>query len=230
MFAYCITINGNEISEFGYNNLEQSSRKVGNSFPINKFEAVTPEYVDRTLKQHNVKWNYPLQGEVMDFASGLKKSAYMTRDINKRIACGLSHYLLWKTAISTKSPVLVLEHDAIFQHAIDFDIGKTSFEILGINNPLGCTRKSQDYYQQIINNQQPYQLVPWIDDQTIPQGLAGNSAYIITPSSADQLIKLVKQYGLWPNDAIMCRQLVRRLGVTRKFYTHIQNLRSTTTT
>ena len=73
-------------------------------------------------------------------------------------------------------------------------------------------------------------LVPWIDDQTIPQGLAGNSAYIITPAGAEQLIKLVKEYGLWPNDAIMCRQLVRRLGVTKKFYTHIQNLRSTTTT
>jgi len=154
----------------------------------------------------------------------------MTRDINKRIACGLSHYMLWKTAVSTKTPILVLEHDAIFQHAIDFDITRTPFEILGINNPLGCTRKSRDYYDQIVNNPQPYQLVPWIDDQIVPQGLAGNSAYIITPSGGQQLIKLVKEYGLWPNDAIMCRQLVRRLGVTKKFYTHIQNLRSTTTT
>ena len=131
MFAYCITIKGNEISEFGYNNLEQSSRKVGNKFAINKFEAVTPEYVDSTLKEHGVKWNYPLQGEVMDFASGLKKSAYVTRDINKRIACGLSHYLLWKTAISTKSPILVLEHDAIFQHDIDFDINISPLSPVG---------------------------------------------------------------------------------------------------
>ena len=230
MIAYCIVIKDNVISETGYNNLCESSQKVNNNFAINKFEAITPEYVDSTLKQQRVKWNYPLQGEVMDFASGLKKTAYLTRDINKRIACGLSHYLLWKTAVSTKSDILVLEHDAIFQNAIDFDINKTSFQILGINNPLGCTRRSQQYYDQILNNQQPYQLVPWIDDQTIPQGLAGNSAYIITPTGADQLIRLVREYGLWPNDAIMCRQLVRRLGVTRKFYTHIQNLRSTTTT
>jgi len=34
---------------------------------------------------------------------------------------------------------------------------------------------------------------------------------------------------LWPNDAIMCKQLIRGLGVSRKFYTHIQNLKSTTT-
>jgi len=54
------------------------------------------------------------------------------------------------------------------------------------------------------------------------------SAYIIKPAGAKKLIELVKQYGLWPNDAIMCRQLVPRLGVTRKFYTNIQGLKSTT--
>ena len=75
-----------------------------------------------------------------------------------------------------------------------------------------------------------YQLVPYVDsDRQVPQGLAGNSAYIIKPTGANHLIGLVKEYGLWPNDAIMCRQLVTGLGVTKKFYTNTQKLKSTTT-
>lgn len=230
MIAYSIVIKDNVISETGYDKLASSSKHVGNDFTIQKFEAITPPYVDDTLKQYGLKWNYPLQGKIVDFASGLEKSAYQTRDINKRIACALSHYLLWLTSIKLKQSVLVLEHDAIFSAAIDFEIEKTPFQILGINNPLGCTRKSKEFYDSIVKTPSPYQPVPWIDEQKVPQGLAGNSAYIVTPQGAEQLKKLVKDYGLWPNDAIMCRQLVRRLGVTKKFYTSIQNLRSTTTT
>lgn len=229
MIAYSIVINGNETSEAGYTNLVESSKRVGNKFPILKFEAITPEYVDRTMQSFKIKWNYPWEGQVSDFETGLVKSAYQTANPNARIACGLSHYSLWKQTINLSEPVLVLEHDACFVNQVDFDITKTGFDILGINNPLGCTRKSQTYYDEILKNQRPYQLVPVIDEPTIPQGLAGNSAYIITPSGAEQLISLVRQYGLWPNDAIMCRQLVRKLGVTRKFYTNRQNLRSTTT-
>lgn len=228
MIAYSIVITDNEISETGYANLVDSSKKVGNKFPIHKFEAITPDYVDATMQQFHLKWNYPWQGQVSDFATGLVKSAYQTANPKARIACALSHYTLWKKTITLKQPILVLEHDALFVNVIDFDIARTPFEILGINNPLGCTRKSQVFYDEILKNAQPYQLVPIIDQPTIPQGIAGNSAYIITPAGAEQMVKLVKDYGLWPNDAIMCRQLVRRLGVTRKFYTNRQNLRSTT--
>ena len=52
---------------------------------------------------------------------------------------------------------------------------------------------------------------------------------IIKPSGAIRMLKLVEEFGLWPNDAIMCRQLFPDLYVTRKFYTTIQNLKSTTT-
>ena len=43
------------------------------------------------------------------------------------------------------------------------------------------------------------------------------------------MLNLVKEHGLWPNDALMCRQLVPKLSVTKKFYTQIQGTRSTTT-
>ena len=71
--------------------------------------------------------------------------------------------------------------------------------------------------------------MPIIDEVHIPQGLAGNSAYVIKPEGAERMLDLSQRYGMWPNDALMCRQLVPNLGVTRNFYTRIQGLRSTTT-
>ena len=100
---------------------------------------------------------------------------------------------------------------------------------MGINNPLGATRKARDYYNTIVNDPKWLQPVPSIDSHDVPQGLAGNSAYILKPIGAQKMLDIVKQYGLWPNDAIMCKQLLPRLGVTKKFYTTIQGLQSTTT-
>ena len=63
----------------------------------------------------------------------------------------------------------------------------------------------------------------------MPQGLAGNSAYIIKPYFAEKLLNKLKEKGAWPNDALMCKQIIPTLGVTRNFYTRVQGLRSTTT-
>lgn len=229
MKAYAITIRGNLVSEAGYDRLVKSSTDVGNKFNINRFEAITPDYVDMTLKSQKIKWNYPWVGKEIDIASGLTKSAYLTKNPKARVACALSHYLLWKTCVKLDEPVLVLEHDAVFTQAIDFDINDGGMFIVGINNPLGATRKARDYYNTIINNPNPIQPVPSIDTHDVPQGLAGNSAYILKPIGAQKMLDTVKQYGLWPNDAIMCKQLLPRLGVTKKFYTTIQGLQSTTT-
>lgn len=229
MKACAIVIEGNPISEMGYQRLVQSSATVNNSFTVERINAVTPSNVDSMMKDHLVKWNYPWEGEVIDFASGLKKTAYKTANPKARIACAMSHYLLWLTVSITEQPLLVLEHDAYFINKIDFNIADTKAWILGINNPLGVTRKSAKYYDSIRDNPAPYQPVPWIDDLTVPQGLAGNSAYIITPEGANRMLYLVSQFGLWPNDALMCRQLVPNLYVTKKYYTHCQQLKSTTT-
>ena len=68
-----------------------------------------------------------------------------------------------------------------------------------------------------------------IDEGHVPQGLAGNSAYIMKPSGAKKMLDLVAQFGLWPNDAIMCRQLIPTLGVSKTSFTGVQGLPSTTT-
>lgn len=228
MKAVSIVIKDNAVSELGYSRLVESSKSVGNDFDIVKWDAVIPTNVNEFMMGIGIRWNYPWEGEVVDFATGLKKSAYKTANPKARMACACSHYCLWHESATTDTTMLILEHDAYFTNKIDFDPKDIKAEILGINNPLGATRKSQLYYDMIMQSVASYQLVPWIDNAYVPQGLAGNSAYIIKPSGAKHLIELVKQYGLWPNDAIMCRQLVPRLGVTRKFYTNIQGLKSTT--
>lgn len=225
MKAYAIVISGNEVSEYGYKRLVASSATVKNLFTVERFNAVVPGEVD----SYGVKWNYPWEGQVVDFASGLVKTAYKTANPKARIACAISHFCLWQRTIALNEPILVLEHDALFINKIDFDINETKFNILGINNPLGTTRKSAKYYDAIRDNPAAYQPVPWIDDRSVPQGLAGNSAYIIKPEGAIDLLNAVKEFGFWPNDAIMCRQLIPKLGVTKKYYTHIQQLKSTTT-
>ena len=230
--AYAITLYGDQTSEHGFNVLCQSSEHVKNDFDIRKFAAVTADTVDEIMNLHSVKWNYPWQGEVIDFDSGLTKTAYKTKDPKKRMACFMSHYLLWFGVKDSGRPALILEHDAIFTQQFGInDIAKTPFCITGINLPLGATRRARDFYLAINNHPNKFQQVPVIDKLNIPQGLAGNSAYFITPEGAEIMLKLTERYGAWPNDALMCRQLVKpfNLGVTKTFYTTIQGLKSTTT-
>ena len=62
----------------------------------------------------------------------------------------------------------------------------------------------------------------------MPQGLAGNSAYIIKPAGAKSILDAAREHGLWPNDALMCKQIISNLGVTKTYYTRVQGLPSTT--
>ena len=230
MKAYVITIEGNDVSENGARTCIESSWKVKNEFSIEKFDATVPQDVAYEMQTQNLTWNYPWNGEVLDFSSGLKKTAYQGRDPNASIACALSHYRLWKKSVEEMEDILVLEHDAVFTFQVPYDIIlQSQYGIIGINDPRGATRKSSSFHSMIQNSLNDICAVPRIDATNIPQGIAGNSAYIIKPWAADTMIGLVNEYGLWPNDAIMCYQLFPWLGVTKKYYTKLQGLQSTTT-
>ena len=230
MKHYCITIPGNRVSEDGYRALVKSSRKVGNEFDIDKFEATTADYANVSLSAEGIKWTYPWEGETIDFASGLTLKAYPTEYKERRIACFMSHWRAWHEVMKTEEPAIVFEHDAMFVHKLDYGfILESDYDIIGINNPLMATRRAQRYYDTVKDRPQEIQPVPRIDEFNVPQGLAGNSAYIIKPSGAKNLIEATKQYCAWPNDALMCYQIIPKLGVTRRFYTKVQGLPSTTT-
>ena len=100
--------------------------------------------------------------------------------------------------------------------------------ILGLNDPRGATRKSAEFHSK-VSSYKGLQSVPDLGDNH-PQGLAGNSAYLITPHAAKILLRKVNEIGMWPNDAIMNRQFFPWMQVVYPYYTTIQRgLKSTTT-
>lgn len=229
MKAFVITIPNHEVSTSSASICIESSKKVDNDFDIEIFDAVIPSQVNKLMRDYKIQWNYPWEGEVFDFKTGLKKSAYPTVNRDARIACALSHYTLWKQCAYSNENFLILEHDAKFVLKLDTtEIDRSKFNIVGINNPLFATRKAKLFKDIIDESQRTIITAPTIDSHEVPQGLAGNSAYIIKPKGAEKMLKLVDEHGLWPNDALMCRQLVPMLGVTKRFYTEVQGTPSTT--
>lgn len=142
----------------------------------------------------------------------------------------LSHLTLWEKCFDEREPILVLEHDAIFTGKLSYDsLLESRYGIIGINEPFGATRMATAFHRMLQESKSEVANVPRIDNINIPQGLAGNSAYIIKPWAAEEMLGLVNEYGLWPNDALMCYQLFPLLGVSKTYYTKVQRTASTTT-
>ena len=230
-----ITMTSNEVSLGAFTKLQDSSYRVGNDFRPEIFEATVNDNAEDHLSKLLLEWNYPWEGVVTDLKTGLKKSAYPTQNRLNRIACAISHYRLWAVCVKTDKPMLIMEHDAIFIQKFRYDnlLEDKHYNIIGINNPIGNTRKSHEFHkilQQSVDRENTGIVpVPTIDNFDIPQGLAGNSAYIIKPKGARMCIKAASEHGLWPNDALMCKQLIPHMGVTKAYYTNTQRVVSTTT-
>ena len=231
MKAFAIVVPDNKTSMAGFAELQDSYDKYGHKDGLEMHEAVTVDKVELIAGGNGLTWNYPWEGKVSDIKSGLIKSAYPTADKRKRISCFMSHWYLWQKCVKLDEMILILEHDSrlIKKLPADSTFVRAPYDIIGINDPSMATRKSKVYHDMILEREDFFQPVPRIDEFNIPQGLAGNSAYVIKPEGAQHMLNLANEYGMWPNDALMCYQLVPKLGVTRNFYTRIQGLRSTTT-
>jgi len=237
MICKVITMSGHKQSMEAFQRLQDSAYAHKNDFRPELFEATIAENVEDHMTKLLLKWDYPWEGTVTDLKTGLKKSAYPTKNRLNRIACAVSHYRLWAMCAKIDKPILILEHDAIFTKKLaryNNILEDTQYDIIGINNPIGNTRRSNQFHD-ILQKTEPFSSskdivkIPKIDSFDVPQGLAGNSAYIIKPRGAVSCIKAAQSYGLWPNDALMCDQLIRRMGVTKVYYTDTQQVASTTT-
>lgn len=217
MKAFVITIEGHNESQLHADKCIQSVINTYSEIDIEKFKAITPETMWK------VDWKWPYTKKKTCPTTGLLLKAYKTYDMNKRIAAAGSHYRLWQKCIELNEPIMILEHDAIFtRQFIPFEFDGLA---ISINDPDHATFNSKLYSN--INNSGA-QEVPWVADQTIPQGLPGHSAYIIKPQGAKQIIELQNNIGWWPNDAIMCKQLCPWLRVYKPYYTKVQGIKSTT--
>ena len=229
MKAYAIVIKDHRVSESGYKELLHSSNKAGNIFLIEKFDAVTPDVVDDLILSLGIQWTWPHTGSEKDKKTGITKVGYGGCDPKRRRACGMSHYMLWKQCAETNEPLLVFEHDAIFSSKLNCQyLIDSSYEIIGLNDPFGATRLPNKYHEIVQKSTEDILPAPKIDKEHIAQGIAGNSAYMIKPRGAQKLLDLVKEHGMWNNDAIMCQQLMPgMLGQTKTYYTKVQGLQST---
>ena len=238
MKAYVIILKDHPLSEHGFKQLRSSHLTVKNDFPLIKFSAFSPKTahnytIDITNK---FRWSWPWQGENFDMTLGIKKKAYQTAVPLARVACFLSHFHLWKKCIKKNEPILILEHDALFAFKVKVpEPSAFNNGVVSINDPRGATRKSQLYHDMVQSgpsrDNSNLTEAPWIDaDHTIVQGLPGNSAYIIHPDFAEQLVEFVDRYGAWPNDATICKNIFPgRLFCMQEYSTTLQRLPSTTT-
>ena len=210
-------------------------------------------------KEINYTWPKSPVEDGIDFSTGIYKRAYAAADWRKVAACSISHMRMWQHCIDLNEPILILEHDAYFTDRFYYrkialcgkeDIHKPNRDgidskgewtggICGINSPFGTTRKAAVFDFKLKNsiNLSPNMkfalgTVPYVDDPgdlPLPSGLPGNSAYIIKPWAARKLLDKVLEVGIWPNDALMCRQFFPWLQHCYPYQTKVQGSISTTT-
>jgi len=198
--------------------------------------ATTPMTIGdgmESLEMSGIAWTYPLDEhqDGLDMKTGLRLTHYKTANHPNRVACMISHMRCWQKAIDLDETIVVLEHDALFTRQLKPNDLTEEWKggIIGLNDPRGATRRSQEFHRK-VSSFVGLQPVPSVDDWDVPQGLAGNSAYMISPKGAKKLLDKVKDIGMWPNDALMCKQMFPWLQVVYPYYTTIQRgLKSTTT-
>ena len=215
--AFVIAMPGHAASQDAADVCIESIHATGSTLTPKKWPAVTPKTLEAC------EWRWPAKKKITCAYTGLTLTAYKNRDVQARIACAQSHYQLWQQCVALDQTICILEHDAVFTRRFDL----TDFEggAMALNDPAGATFRAQEYDRALslgIN------AVPWVTDRIIPQGLPGNSAYVIKPWAAQQLIDTQDRIGWWPNDAIMCRQLFDWLRAVKPYYTRVQGLASTT--
>ncbi len=223
MKAFVITISGFKYSEDRALRCIQSAAKFG--IEVEPFPATGKEEAMEELQRLGLAWNWPARVPETCRESGLTKHPYHTRDVRARIGCALSHYRLWQMAQS--EPVMILEHDAIFQAPMPQQAEPLAFHALMLNDPAGATPKGR-WWSDTLRAKGPgiHRKTHVLVDGR-PDGLAGNSAYVITPEGSQRVLAAVQRCGLWPNDAILCRQLVPDLFEVYPFVTVARQEQST---
>ena len=216
--AFVITLENHAYSEACAARCIDSAQGI----EIERFRAVTADEVGNdTLYRCELVWSW------MDSGQCPNTSLHFHRygGSNARIACALSHYFLWQLCVR-EGPLLILEHDAVFVRPFEpfeFD------SICQINDPRGATPNGAWWSDEMVKRGPGVWPKTKIFDDRRPDGLAGNSAYVIKPEAADHMIELAHRVGLWPNDALMCRQLVPNLQELYPFMTRVEQTESTTT-
>jgi GR25 family glycosyltransferase involved in LPS biosynthesis len=223
MKAYVIRLLCNENSERQAERCIESGRDAG--IEVEAFNAIHAEDAETALEYWDLKWTWMQRDKARVRGIDLKHHSY-GGCLQSRIACALSHYELWLKCALYKEPLLILEHDAVFINPwreFEFD------SICMINDPSGATPRGDWWSFQMAERGDGVWPVTRVFGRTPmrPDGLAGNSAYVIKPHAAQKLVDLFQEYGVWPNDAMMCVQLFPDMQEHYPFITKVSGEGST---
>lgn len=237
--AFIITIQGDEQQFTSATRLISSIERTGSEIAPVLFRATTPETIKPHLREkfkyfnaNRYKWSWPetKSEEGYCLKSGLYKPMYNAKNQRRIEACLISHMRVWEECVQLSKPIIVLEADALFTKK--FHSLNTKADIVGLNHPANATRRAREYHDQVSSREgiNPVPTVNMRGELSTPQGIAGNSAYYITPMGAKKMLDLVTEYGGWPNDALMCKELLNNtLKTVYPYYTTVQGTQSTTT-
>lgn len=235
MLAYVITLKGDEYSERVASRCIQSAEE--HSLVVSNFYGVDRKQARSVMVEHNLEWSWANNNTKARTCptTGLYQFPYTAADttladLDSKIGCSMSHYLLWKYCIERNEPLLILEHDAVFLKPLP----EINFKgICQINDPAGATPKGNWWSQQMRKRGPGVFEKTWIrpkKERHIPDGLAGHSAYMIKPWAAQKAIDKYHELGVWPNDAMICKQLFPCLEEYYPFITKVVQAKSTSTT
>jgi len=229
MKAYVITILGHEYSESVARRCIESADQFGIS--VETFSAVTKDTVAETMAKENLQWSWANMNTAKNRCpyTSLEQFPYRTKSLEAKMACSMSHYMLWKHCVELDEPILILEHDAVFVAplpAIQFE------GAIQINDPAGGGYRGQDH-SKIMRDRGTVGVHPLTPkrplDSMIPDGFSGNSAYIVKPWAAYKFKQAYKNHGVWPNDATICLQQFPWLQELYPFVTVVKQTHSTST-
>lgn len=226
MRAFVITLKNHDYSEQVANRCIASAETYGVS--VEKFYGVNKQNAIKTMQEFGLKWTWADNNTRMTYCPITYLRQHPYGNVESKIGCSMSHFLLWRKCVELDEPILILEHDSIFIRKLpEFDFTG----ICQINDPNGATRKGKWWSDQMkqrgIKGVHEKTWVTTPQERMIPDGLAGNSAYVIKPWAAQELISAYYRLGVWPNDATMCKQLFPYLQEYYPFITKVKQEFST---
>lgn len=227
MKAYVITIRGHEYSERSADRCIKSAAEYG--VEVEKFDAVGKDTARALMEAKGLEWTWPSLGAQTCPRTGLKQYPYATKEPAARIGCALSHLELWERCVASGDPILILEHDAVFVSRVleSVLLPPADWSAIMVNDPVGATPRGFLWSKWVQLKGPGIHTKTEVFTDGRPDGLAGHSAYIISPRGAARCLQLVHENGLWPNDATMCRQLVPGLYELYPFLTEVRQTQST---
>lgn len=257
--AYVITLLNNSYSTAAARNCVRSIERTNSNLIPQLYSASTPQSMVADIKRYlpdyadklinfsgvpNYTWPLIESQAGLDIGTGLFRRVYKTNDPKKIVACSISHMRLWQQCVNINQPIVILEHDAHFQNRFD-DSYLTSVKqhephsnmfakdkaVVSLNDPRGATRRALRFHHGVCHATGCHP-IPKIQDpgeDPVPEGLPGGSAYYITPSAALECLQLAAKVGIWPNDAMICRQLFPYAQVYFPYFTVVKQTVSTTT-